>query len=76
MFHLTVVPEWIIVIFSLLCLFQVRGWFEEAIEEMSVRQNQFCWRGLQYTILPNRSFIKDESLAAYGIKMDLRCLLN
>jgi hypothetical protein len=69
MSHFIKFPHWVITIFSLLCLVQVRTWFEELVENVRLAQNSFNWRGERFSILPNRSFIVDESLAIYGIKV-------
>jgi hypothetical protein len=74
MYRFTGFPQWIITIFSLLCLFQVKCWFEEVIESFREGANHFIFRGSRYTFLPNRAFILDESLEVYGHKS--RHLLN
>ena len=60
-------PHWAVTIFSLLCLVQVKHWFEKMVELFHTQQKTFCWRGQRFSVLPNRSFIMDESLKVYGI---------
>jgi len=64
--HLTNIPQWVITICSLFCLKQVMSWFEEIIESMNENTSRFFWMGKRYDILPNKSFIVDESLKVYG----------
>jgi len=64
-------PHWVITIFSLLCLVQVMNWLDEAVESFHASQRTFYWRGQRFSILPNRSFIMDESLNSYGISANL-----
>jgi hypothetical protein len=59
-------PQWVVTIFSLLCLVQVQHWFEELVT-FSNPDKTFFWRGQRFTVLPNRSFIMDDSLKIYGI---------
>ncbi len=65
--QITKFPNWGITIFSLLCLVQVMNWLDEAVESFEAGQRTFNWRGQRFSILPNRSFIMDESLKRYGI---------
>jgi len=60
-------PHWVITIFSLLCLVQVMNWLDEIVDSFEASQRVFTWRGHRFSILPNRSFIMDESLKMYGI---------
>jgi hypothetical protein len=69
-------PQWIIIIFSLLCLFQVRAWFEEVIASFNTGQNSFFLEGHRFILLPNRSFIVDESLKTYGLNLNYKHKLN
>lgn len=69
-------PQWIIVIFSLLCLFQVRTWFEEIVESFNAGQTSFFLEGRRFTLLPNRSFIIDDSLKTYGLNINYNHKLN
>jgi len=70
MYRFTKFPQWIIHVFSLFCLFQVRTWFEEIIESLEARKNSFIFQGQRYAVLPNRSFIVDQSLNIYGLNYD------
>lgn len=70
------VPVWIMVTFSLLCLFQVRCWFEEMVERVTEKARFFYWMGERFTIMPNRSFIIDKSLEAYGVPANYQQRLN
>jgi hypothetical protein len=72
--HFIKFPHWVITIFSLLCLVQVRTWFEELVENFQQAKNNFNWLGQRFSILPNRSFIVDESLSIYGIKVSQHTL--
>lgn len=63
-------PNWVIKIFSLLCLVQVMNWLDEFVEALEESQRAFTWQGVRFSILPNRSFIIDESLRMYGIRVN------
>ena len=76
MHRFTQFPQWIIPVFSLFCLFQVRNWFEETLEAFSAASRSFVFRDRKYLILPNRSFIIDESLKAYGVQLNYNHYLN
>ncbi len=65
-------PHWVIKIFSLLCLVQVMNWLDEAVESFNIRQRTFNWQGQRFSILPNRSFIINESLKKYGINTSMQ----
>jgi hypothetical protein len=43
------------------------NWLDEAVEALEQSKRAFYWRGQRFSILPNRSFILDESLKMYGI---------
>jgi len=60
-------PHWVIRIFTLLCLVQVMNWLDEALEYFKLSQRMFVWQGQRFSILPNRSFILDNSLSLYDI---------
>lgn len=64
-------PHWGIKIFSLLCLVQVMSCLDEAEESFTAGQRTFYWQGHRFSILPNRSFIMDESLKKYGINANM-----
>lgn len=76
MYRFTQFPQWILVVFSLLCLVQVRTWFEEIIETFNTDQNSFILKGQRFSLLPNRSFIVDESLRIYGVNLNYNYKLN
>ena len=64
------IPKWIIAIFSSFCLIQVMSWFEAIINSFSSDSITFFFNGQQFTLLPNRSFVVDESLNKYGLNYD------
>jgi len=64
-------PAWVITIFSLLCLNQVMHWLDEVLDFFEADQRAFNWQGQRFSILPNRSFIMDESLNRYCITANL-----
>lgn len=76
MYRFTSFPHWVIAIFSFFCLVQVRSWFEEIIESFNVARNNFVFMGQRFFVLPNRSFIIDESLNVYGLHVNDRHKLN
>jgi hypothetical protein len=76
MYRFSEFPAWIIIIFSLFCLSQVRSWFEEIVESFKEDETGFMYRGRRFAILPNRSFIIDESLHVYGINLKCKHQLN
>ena len=51
-------------------------WLKEMITNFKEGNNQFYWRGRRFDILPNRSFIVDDSLKCYGLTINQNQLLN
>ncbi|MCW3092781.1 MAG: hypothetical protein JWP81_3850 [Ferruginibacter sp.] len=76
MYLFTEFPNWVIAIFSFFCLTQVRTWFEEITECFNEAKNSFMLKGTRYNVLPNRSFILDETLKAYGLDLNYKHKLN
>lgn len=52
------------------------NWFQEMIESIKENQHRFFWMGKRFDILPNKSFIMDESLKVYGISINKGIQLN
>lgn len=70
------ISQWIIAIFSFLCLTQVRNWFEKIIESIVADCSSFVLNGKRFSILPNQSFIIDETLRLYGLNFNANYKLN
>ncbi len=49
---------------------------EQMIESFQENQTSFNFQGNRFHILPNRSFVVDESLAQYGINVNYKDKLN
>ncbi|MEO7767220.1 MAG: hypothetical protein ABIS01_07330 [Ferruginibacter sp.] len=76
MYHFTKFPHWVVAIFSFFCLIQVRTWFEEIVECFNEAKKSFILQGQRFNLLPNRSFIVDETLKAYGLNLHYNHKLN
>lgn len=76
MSKLTHSPTAIIKIFTDLCLNQVKEQLTENLTYFIRNPESFIHNGDLFTFVNNRSFILDESLAEYGIKLNFSRTLN